>query len=184
MSAFVILSSQNQIVMSSQLYVRIPAKDYLARYCAVKFGVPTRFPKKSHLNLLIYEYLIHKDYSPEEIRENQSYIELELPRFRNKNVEYYNSISKAGQLAIRTCLSNLLFLEYFQDTMRKYKKGETIDSALWHFIEKYDLPASCFDTFRKRVQREKSKLGIPGEKVLAKEIEFVSDTGDNCPDDV
>lgn len=170
--------------MSSQLFVRIPAKDYLVRYCESKFGSPARFPKKSHLNLLIYEYLLHKDYEPEPTTPGQSYIVLELPRFRNKNVNYYNSISKAGQLAIRSCLNNLLFLEYYQETMRKYKQGETVDSALWHFIEKYDLPASCFDTFRKRIQREKSRLGIPGEKVLLKEIEFMSDIRDNCPDAV
>lgn len=160
--------------MSSQMLVCIPVKDYLAKYCEMKFGSPVRFPKQSHLNLLIYEYLLHRDYQPEP-EPKGGFIVLELPRFRKKNVEYYNHISKSGQLAIRTALNDLLFVEYYRETIRKYKKGETVDSAIWHFIEKYGLPESCFDTFRKRIQREMEKLGVPGEKVLLKEIEFMSD---------
>ncbi len=169
--------------MSSNMYVNIKMKKYLAKYCEAKFGNPVRFPKHSHLNVLIYEYLIHKDYIPGENVEG-NYITLELPYFTRKNVNYYNTISKAGMNSIRSALNNLLFVEYYRETIRKYKRGETIDSAIWHFIEKYSLPEDCFATFRKRIQREMNQLGIPGEKIMTKEIEIMSDSGEVCPPDV
>lgn len=174
------LYRKNQLIMSSNMYVNIKMKHYLAKYCEAKFGNPVRFPKHSHLNVLIYEYLIHKDYMPNDKIEG-SYITLELPYFTRKNVNYYNTISRAGMNSIRSALNHLLFVEYFRETIRKYKRGENIDSAIWHFIEKYNLPEDCFATFRKRIQREMIQLGVPGEKIMSKEIEIMSDLDLNCP---
>lgn len=166
--------------MSSQFFVNIEAKPYLVEYCRKKFGNPVNFPKQSHLNILLFEYLIHRDYEPGRIK-TENCIVIELPFFEKKDVRYFNSLSKAGVRSLRSALNDLLFVEYYREVTRKYKRGETVDSALLHFIEKYDLPQDCFATFRKRIQRNMHRLGVPGEKILEKELKFTPDSGAICP---
>ncbi len=158
--------------MASDFLVYVKVKPYLKKYAEKRWGNPIVFPKKSSLNVVLFEYLCHKDNDLPPVDKTE-YIAVALPRFTKKNIDYYNSLTEAGKRTLRSDLSDLLFIDYFRTVMRQYKQGRGIDTPLYHFIEEWDLPEDCFRTFRKRIQRNMDMLGIKTEKFVKKQLKVV-----------
>jgi hypothetical protein len=166
----------------SQISVNIQCHVAVVAYIQSVYGKqPVSFPKKDRFNTMLAfsviksppDYAGEPDYGKETLKVN-------LPYMEDKNVLTWNYVPEVAKKEIAKAMKALMYSE-FHLHMDKAKSKDidfNVHSAVYLFMEKYNIPPVAFDMFLQVRKRYLSRLRVARNK-----SKKLSDKHTLCPCD-
>lgn len=154
---------QNRKSMTvDRITVKVRMKPYLKAFIMHKFEEePVFFPKKDKLNALLY-FLIQKQPAGyiQKVLDKKEYLEITLPYFEDRNINYYNHLSERSQVIIERRIRELFFVTFTQYMDQCFLRNISKVDSVSSFIELYNLPytSGLDDMLRKELYRSKRMI--------------------------